>query len=573
MTWPEARPPRAPQRPGGPRVEGPSYDPAAETRLIPEAETRLTAEPGARPLPAAEPSGPGPSWATGRPRAEEPSYDPAAKTRLIPEAEPRRIAEPGTRPFPAAGTRPVQTSGPRPAPAPETRPLPAAETRPLPLPETSPLQPFAEAESPRNPGRHRAEAPDTGRPGTPDPHRAGSPAAHRADGPTAHRAGSPAPHRADGPTAHGAETPTAHRAGSPAPHRADGPTAHGAETPTAHRAGSPAPHRAETPSAPSAGKSAPQPSGWPDVPKGKRADARAGRAAAGRAFVDPDTRQLRLRPTAPRSPLDADLGEQPGNGTGAGDAGHTHDPHEVTVQMDVVGPQMEDWLVRQAKGAPGGGDSDGPVFVDESGRRRGVLRRLGILVGVACAVFAVVIVATLMSGDSNAPWLPVEGQDGDRPAGQADTSPQPTEPADPTAAEDVSPRTDPAETAGTVPAPRSSAVVVAPSDSVPDPQVPTGLVPSAGEETDPQPTDSAPVTGVLPTGPSTAEPPDPAGSPVSSPGTTDGLPADEAPADELAAGDRSRTAAGGPASRAPYEPRTLAHPAASPDSTPPENVI
>ena len=91
---------------------------------------------------------------------------------------------------------------------------------------------------------------------------------------------------------------------------------------------------------------------------------------------------------------------------------HTHDPHEVTVQLDGVGRQLEDWLVQQAKGAPNAQDaSDGPVFVDETGRRSRRYRRIGMAVGMACAVYAVVILATLLSGNSSAPWLPELGQE------------------------------------------------------------------------------------------------------------------------------------------------------------------
>ncbi|MFJ6832196.1 hypothetical protein [Streptomyces sp. NPDC091209] len=109
-----------------------------------------------------------------------------------------------------------------------------------------------------------------------------------------------------------------------------------------------------------------------------------------------------------------------------------HDPHEVTIQLDSAGPRLEDWLVQQAKDAPANPEtSDGPVFVDASGRRSRRYRRLGMLVAVACAVYAVVIVATLLSGNSNAPWLPVPGQEEDQPAGRVDTSPLPTQSVNP----------------------------------------------------------------------------------------------------------------------------------------------
>src|SRR5690606_40866424 len=102
---------------------------------------------------------------------------------------------------------------------------------------------------------------------------------------------------------------------------------------------------------------------------------------------------------------------------------YTHDPHEVTVQLDAV--QFADGVLRRTPGvqpeAPE--PSEGPVFVDESGRRGRRYRRIGLAVGLACAGYAVVIVATLLSGNSDAPWLPVPGQEADAPAGQVDTSP------------------------------------------------------------------------------------------------------------------------------------------------------
>ncbi|MEU2584595.1 hypothetical protein ABZ612_16880 [Streptomyces avermitilis] len=120
----------------------------------------------------------------------------------------------------------------------------------------------------------------------------------------------------------------------------------------------------------------------------------------------------------------------------SGAPGHSYDPHEVTVQLDGGGRQLDDPLVERGNGGPvggGGQDSDGPVFVDESGRRRRRLRRLGMVVGIACAVYAVVIVATLLSGNSNAPWLPVPRQKDDTPAARVDTSPPPSHRAHPSA--------------------------------------------------------------------------------------------------------------------------------------------
>lgn len=140
----------------------------------------------------------------------------------------------------------------------------------------------------------------------------------------------------------------------------------------------------------------------------------------------------------------------------APDAGdHTHDPHEVTVQLDAV--QLGDGVIRRAdsrhrKSRPER-ESDGPVFVDASGRRSRLYRRLGIAVGVACAVYAVVIVSTLLSGNSNAPWLPVEGQQEGKPAGQVDTTPLPSQSARPSNTGSAAPQVSPSAGTGVTTAP------------------------------------------------------------------------------------------------------------------------
>ncbi|CAM5702499.1 hypothetical protein SGLAM104S_08894 [Streptomyces glaucescens] len=105
-------------------------------------------------------------------------------------------------------------------------------------------------------------------------------------------------------------------------------------------------------------------------------------------------------------------------------------PHEVTVQLDAV--QLGDGMLRQvAAGVPEA--SDAPVFVDETGRRVRRFRRIGMAVGLAGAAFAVVTVATLLSGDSEAPALPVPEQNADRPASQVDSPPLDAESAPPSA--------------------------------------------------------------------------------------------------------------------------------------------
>lgn len=88
-------------------------------------------------------------------------------------------------------------------------------------------------------------------------------------------------------------------------------------------------------------------------------------------------------------------------------SGHTHEPNDVTVQVDGTG--------RQVSGPPLGpgtpGPSDGPVFVDESGRRSKTYRRAGWALATICAVYAVTLVVSVLGGNSSAPWLPLSGHE------------------------------------------------------------------------------------------------------------------------------------------------------------------
>lgn len=161
----------------------------------------------------------------------------------------------------------------------------------------------------------------------------------------------------------------------------------------------------------------------------------AAQAAPTRAFPAPATAALRDPWQETPGALDA-----PDAHPAAG-SDHTHDPHEVTVQLDAV--QLGDGIIRRAANGPGRhaapDASDGPVFVDESGRRSRRFRRIGIALGGACAIYAVVIVSTLLSGNSNAPWLPVPGQEQGQPAGQVETTPLPSQSAQPSASGSATP--------------------------------------------------------------------------------------------------------------------------------------
>ncbi|MFH8464013.1 hypothetical protein [Streptomyces sp. NPDC017991] len=238
---------------------------------------------------------------------------------------------------------------------------------------------------------------------------------------------------------------------------------------------------------------------------------------------------------------------------------HTHDPHEVTVQLDGVGRQLEDWLVQQAKGAPSTQEgSDGPVFVDETGRRSRRYRRIGMAVGLACAVYAVAILITLLSGNSNAPWLPIKDQQGDAPAGQVEPSSPPTESAGPSGSASASPEASVSGTEGTTPSPGASlsadasASAQAPDTSAdPEPSVSTTR-PGTGTNNSPDPgadpTDEVPAS------------PDPDPEPTDT-GVTDG------PTTEAPAGSGTNDVADAPltAEATPIEP--------SPPNPSPENIL
>jgi hypothetical protein len=60
-------------------------------------------------------------------------------------------------------------------------------------------------------------------------------------------------------------------------------------------------------------------------------------------------------------------------------------------------------------GSMGSDRSEGPVFVDASGRRSKKLRRIGWAVAVVCACYAATVVTALIGGNSSAPWLQIPG--------------------------------------------------------------------------------------------------------------------------------------------------------------------
>ncbi|MFF3401020.1 hypothetical protein ACFYW6_21155 [Streptomyces sp. NPDC002659] len=171
--------------------------------------------------------------------------------------------------------------------------------------------------------------------------------------------------------------------------------------------------------------------------------------------------------------------------------GHTHEPNEVTIQLDGIGRILGD-LPAGTAGSAVQDASDGPVFVDESGRRSKKFRRLGWVLAIACACYAVTLVVALVGGNSAAPLLPGFGQEGKEQTDKVEIQP-------------------------------------APSDST-SAQVPPGGVPGGPAPTDstgavlPQPSGSASsgAAGGLPAGPgpgtSGIAVPQPSGKPVPAPG-------------------------------------------------------
>ncbi|GGN86097.1 hypothetical protein GCM10011579_077570 [Streptomyces albiflavescens] len=84
--------------------------------------------------------------------------------------------------------------------------------------------------------------------------------------------------------------------------------------------------------------------------------------------------------------------------------------------------------VRGRRRKRGNGSVDGPVFVDNSGRRARLLRRIGMLVGVVCLGYAVVLGMAFMGwGTSLTPssLFPFGGgQAGSAPGGGGNLQPQ-----------------------------------------------------------------------------------------------------------------------------------------------------
>ncbi|MFF5895646.1 hypothetical protein ACFY8O_06915 [Streptomyces argenteolus] len=200
---------------------------------------------------------------------------------------------------------------------------------------------------------------------------------------------------------------------------------------------------------------------------------------------------------------------------------HTHEPNDVTVQLDGLGRQLSELPVE-----PNLPDlSDGPVFVDASGRRSKTYRRVGWVLAAICAVYAVTLVVALLGGNSSAPWLPLSGQEKKlsedvevRPAPSGDIASRGPEaaPSASSSASDDAATPSPGASASGPAAPGASAVSAsespqAPRDtdsSAPAPgtsvSVPPATGPSASASVDP-PAEESPPASPEPS-PSTVQP-------------------------------------------------------------------
>ncbi|MFF8013012.1 hypothetical protein [Streptomyces sp. NPDC007929] len=279
------------------------------------------------------------------------------------------------------------------------------------------------------------------------------------------------------------------------------------------------------------------------IPRQSDGEAEGGRTAVRDPWQEPEE----PGPSGPPDP-DAD--------------GQTHDPHEVTVQLDAVA--LGEGFLRQVKEVPGAdAAADRPVFVDESGRRSRRYRRIGMAVALACGVYAVVIVATLLSGNSNAPWLPVPAKDDNPPAGQVDSPPLTAESAPPGEAGDTG-----VTTPGSIPA-TGGATASAPDTGAAEPGATAGSDrPGASAKPSPSATRSAPAPGGKATDPAPSEPADPPSTPPADPTPTGEPSAAPTETTGTGGGDDGGTVAEGPAepqpvAEGPAEPQPAETPAAA----------
>ncbi|WNF27344.1 hypothetical protein RI138_11115 [Streptomyces sp. C11-1] len=204
--------------------------------------------------------------------------------------------------------------------------------------------------------------------------------------------------------------------------------------------------------------------------------------------------------------------------------GHTHEPNDATMQLDGLGRQLA-----ELPGEPAPPDSsEGPVFVDESGRRGKTFRRLGWALATVCVAYAVTLVFAVLGGSSSAPWLPLSEPKEEAKAEEAEADPAPGDAADPS---DGAPEATPGASGPAAPesgtpgsaAPSATSVVV-PAGSTGSPSASAPAAPPSGTggggATEPAPATSAAKPPDEPPPPSPEpepEPPAPTSGPTETP--------------------------------------------------------
>ncbi|WP_344052507.1 hypothetical protein [Streptomyces thermoalcalitolerans] len=287
--------------------------------------------------------------------------------------------------------------------------------------------------------------------------------------------------------------------------------------------------------------------------------------------------------------------DDPWRTEGTDGAQESHDPNEVTVQLDTMKPPGS----AASAGFAAGKAADKPVFVDDSGRRSRRLRRFGMAVGLVCAAYAGVIVVTLLSGNAGAPWVPIPIPGvGDPPASKVKESPRPSETTGPSAGSgglpgngapgtgaDAGTGTDAGAGAG---APSAGATPSPGSTAAPGTSPRPGTTPGASAQ--PQPSASSTKKGTpdrttKPTAPKgndsppavTPQPADPSANPSPNPDPSDGPGGDSGGNGGSGGGDTTNNAGAAPTPTAlASDGPTPASSAPSSDATPtqsPENVL
>jgi hypothetical protein len=223
-----------------------------------------------------------------------------------------------------------------------------------------------------------------------------------------------------------------------------------------------------------------------------------------------------------------------------------HEPSDVTIELDGVGRQLSE-LPAGDRPPPEPGSAqesalegtDGPVFVDASGRRSKRFRRAGWIVAIACACYAVTLVVAVIGGSSRVPLLniPIPGVHESPPA------------------DSVKPGPSTSATTGATPgAPQPGQPQPTDSNGSPIPQLP-GSTPS-GKAGTPSTGASTPVKEPKPTK---------SGGIVPNPGTTPSVPAGDPTGDPV-------TPPVDPASPPPDDPGTVPPPE-DPATPPPDDPV